>query len=167
MEEYVVSTFIYMNSMGLLGTRAPMGIDIIITFLSLLPLLNWFSIYLATRKKLKLHQITQYLLFLLSIIVLGLFASFVHGKETLSLLIEESNIAYTKAFALVLLHILVTLTTLTLWLFTIIYAQSDKKRNALPGLYSVSHKRSGKRVFLAIVLMSISSLSVYWVLFVA
>jgi putative membrane protein len=166
-EEYFFLLIDYINTAGFLETRASFGIDIIVTFLALLPILSGISIFFAIRKKLKLHQFTQFLLFFLSLISLILFAYNVYYQEGFDLLLEESSINGVMALIILVLHIVISMISLTLWIFALIYALSDKKRMALPGLYSVSHAQAGKRVFKGIVLISLSSIGIYWVLFVA
>ena len=152
---------------GFLETRASLGIDVIVSFLALLPILSGLSIFFAIRKKLKLHQLTQFLLFFLTLIALVLFAYMIHSKEGFEVLLQKSSIDSVMALIILALHIVISLICLTLWLFALIYAIADKKRMALPGVYSVSHAQAGKRVFKSILLLSISSVGIYWMLFMA
>ncbi len=162
-------TFIleYMRIAGFLETRASLGIDIVVTFLAFLPLLSILSIFLVIKKYLKMHQVTQLLLFFLTMILLGLFAYIVHYEEGLATLIQKSSIDKIKVYTLLILHAFISIGTLTIWLFALFYALSDRKRRALPGVYSASHAKAGKRIFKGIVLMALTSTGIYWVLFIA
>jgi uncharacterized membrane protein YozB (DUF420 family) len=166
-EEYFFPLIEYIDKAGFLETRASLGIDVIVTFLALLPILSGVSIFFAIRKKLKLHQFTQFLLFFLTLIALILFAYIIHYKEGFELLLQESNLDSSIAFLALILHVVISIITLTLWMFALMYALSDRKRRALPGVYSESHAQAGKRVFKAIVLTALSSASIYWVLFMS
>jgi putative membrane protein len=166
-EEYFFLLVEYVNKAGFLETRASFGIDVLVTFLALLPILSGISIFFAIRKKLKLLQFTQFLLFFLTIIALILFAYIVHYKEGFESLLQKTSIDGAMALGILVLHIVISIISLTLWMFALIYALSDKKRMALPGVYSVSHAQAGKRVFKGIFLIALSSSSIYWVLFMA
>ncbi len=165
MDGYILFLVEYMDGIGFLKTRAPLYIDIIISILILSPLLSGLSIWFAIRKLLKLHQFTQFLLFFFMVITLGLFAYGIHFKEGFNLLLEKSAIDNLQAVIILFAHILISTTTVILWIFALIYAVSDKKRRALPGLYSESHARTGRRVFVGIILTAFSSLAIYWMLF--
>ena len=167
LEEYLAFTISQLDSSGFFETRASLSIDIIVSFLAMLPLLSGISIFLAIRKYLKLHQVTQLLLFLLSLVFLGFFAYIVHYREAFDLLLQESSIDKITILVLLVVHSFIAFVTLVFWFFVLIYALSDSRRRALPGVYSESHRKAGKRVFMAIVLTAISSVSIYWILFVA
>ncbi|CAA6816132.1 MAG: Unknown protein [uncultured Sulfurovum sp.] len=166
-EEYFTFFISQLALSGFWETRASIHMDIIISFLLLLPFLSGLSIFLAIRKHLKLHQVTQFLLFLLTLISLSFFAYFVHYLNSFEHLLQESTVDAVTALVLLVFHIIISTVTLVLWLFTLIYALSDKRRRALPGVYSESHAQSGKRVFKGILLITLSSLGMYWVLFIA
>ncbi|CAA6798794.1 MAG: Unknown protein [uncultured Sulfurovum sp.] len=166
LEEYLAFIINQLDSSGFLGTRASLFIDIIVSFLVMLPLLSGISIFLAIRKHLKLHQVTQLLLFLLTLAFLGIFAYIVHYREAFDLLLQESSVDRATILVLLVVHAFIASVTLVFWFFVLIYALSDRRRRALPGLYSESHKKAGKCVFTAIALTASSSVSIYWVLFV-
>jgi len=167
MEEYVLFVQDKLVIAGFLDTRAPLYMDIIVSFLALLPILSGISILFAIRRYLKLHQLTQFLFFFLTLIALALFAYSVHYNSSFELLLEESKLEPLTALVVLIVHIIISIVTLTLWTFALIYALSDRKRRALPGVYSLSHAQAGKRVFKGIVLTALSSLGIYWVLFMS
>jgi len=53
-----------------------------------------------------------------------------------------------------------------IWAHTLITARKDSNKKTLPGLYSNSHKKAGKRAFFWIVATSITGLWVYILLFI-
>ena len=77
------------------------------------------------------------------------------------------NMDNTQSFYFFIFHLIITLITFILWKSTILFASADKKRRALPGLYSRSHKTAGKRVVMGIVLVSITLGILYKMLYVA
>jgi len=165
MEEYLLLILNKLAMVGFLETRAVMYTDIIISFLALLPLLSGVSIFFAIQRFLKLHQVTQFLLFFVTLIILLLFAYTVHYKEGFEILLKSSSIDRLIIVILLVIHTIISLVTLYFWFFTLIYAVSDRKRRALPGMYSRTHKEAGKRVFQGIFLIALTSTSIYWVLY--
>jgi len=167
MEEYLIFVLDKLALAGFLETRASLSMDLIISFLVILPILSGISIFFAIRQKLALHQSTQFLLFFLTLIFLGLFTYIVYYIKGIEFLLQESSVGSTKAFLILVAHAIISLTTLVLWMFALLYALSDRKRRALSGLYSQSHKEAGKGVFKSILLTSLISVISYWVLYVA
>lgn len=167
MDGYLLFVLDKLMIVGFLETRAPLYIDVIVSFLAMLPILSGISIFFAIRKHLKLHKFTQFLLFFLTVIALVLFAYSVHYIEGFELLLQKSSIGSSVALAVLILHIIMVICTLTLWAFALMYALSDMKRRALPGVYSLSHAKAGKRVFKGIILIAVSSVGIYWMLFMA
>ena len=164
-------TFLYnvdiWSNVGFLGSRAPLYIDIVVSFFSLLPFLLLFSILLAGNNSLKLHKVMQVLLFLFTLLGLSLFAYGVYFQEEYTLLVKQSSIPSNQILYFLIFHILVVVVMMSKWLFAILYALSDMKRRALPGVYSEGHRRSGKRIFFGIFLISLTLVGIYWMLFVA
>ena len=154
-----------LDLLGFLDTRASLLMDLIIVFLVILPLLSGISILFAIKKIIKVHQFSQFLLFFLTVTALVLFAYIVHFNKGFEVLLEKSSINHTLSLVILSSHIIVTLTTLTLWMFALIYALSDRKRKGLPGVYSRSHAKAGKRVFKGIVLTSFTSVGIYLMLY--
>ena len=167
MDEYLLFILDKLMATGFLETRAVLYVDIIVSFLVILPILSGISIAFAIKQHVKLHQMTQFLLFFLSVFALASFAYVVHYKEGFDTLLQESSITSSIASALLIIHIIISITTLILWMFALIYALSDKKRRGLPGVYSESHAKAGRRVFKGIFLTTLTSVSTYWVLFIA
>jgi len=170
-KEYVLMECLAMVSLeefmviGFWQTKATLYIDIVVTYLILLPFLMALSIYSAIRESFKIHQVSQFVLFTLSIFTLGVFAYYVHFIIGFDTLIQSTQIETLYAYMLLILHIIIAIVMLVLWFFTLMYALSDYKRRALPGVYSESHRRFGKRVFLSVVLNAVSTGVLYWVFF--
>ncbi len=152
---------------GFLDTRASYLIDIIISFLVTLPIATICSIFFVKRGYIKIHQFLQISLFFITIGSLSIFAYTVHYIEGFDYLIRKSSINPNMAFAILTIHVLSVITATMTWFLTIFYAINDKKRRALPGVYSGPHRRAGWRVLLSIVMVSITSLGIYWVLYIA
>jgi hypothetical protein len=157
----------YLLGTGFLGTRASLEIDLIMLFLTLLPILVWGSIWLAIHEYHKLHRQIQTVLFYLSVVVLTAFFYSLYFHRDLEALMVQSFLSMRYAVLLFIVHGMVVMVSVLMWFSTLFFAKADQKRRALPGLYSLSHKASGRRTFVAIVITSVSTLALYIIVFVA
>ena len=148
----------YMFEAGFLGTRAPFFMDLVTIIVAFLPLLVAGAIYLAKIKKYKLHAFAQIFIFAFSVIVIFYFELGVRVGGGFNSFMDGSTVAYSYAFFVLMLHIVIAVITLIIWFMTLIKA---KKYLAL-GI----HKKLGKITFLGIVLTALSSMWVYLLLFV-
>ena len=157
----------YMFEAGFLGTRAPIFMDIIVIIVGLLPFLIAFTIWFAINKMYGLHRFFQTILFVVTIVALVYFKYGMYMAGGFDVYIKGSSIDSTIAFYFLVFHIVIASITLIMWFATMKFASGDNRRKALPGLYSNSHKKSGKRLAFAILLTSITGVIVYWMLFIA
>jgi len=156
----------YFFEIGFLSTRASYYMDVIVVYLLVLPLLVSFSIGLAVQRSYKMHRFTQTVLFMFTAIALASFHYGIHMIENFEKVMALSSTSYKYAYYLLMVQTVLSIITLVLWLSTRLFAIQDRRRKGLPGLYSRSHKSSGRRVFLAIILTSISTVYLYWILYV-
>jgi len=156
-----------LSVVGFWGTNAPLHMDVMVSFLAILPILSGISIIFAIKRSFKLHQFTQFLLFFLTVAALGFFAYLAYYTNSFELFTKSSSIDYTLVLVALVTHAIIAISTVLLWMLSLMYALSDKKRRALPGLYSQSHTKAGKRVFAGIVLTALSAIGIYWMLFLA
>lgn len=152
---------------GFWETKATLYIDIVVTYLVALPIFVALSIYAARQEFYQLHKTVQILLFSTTSLTLALFAYYVHFIVGFDALLKQSRLDASYAFLVLVIHILLSVGTMIFWLFTLSYAISDYKRYALPGVYSEAHKRSGRRVFYAIIATSVSTMILYWIFFMS
>ncbi|RUM68236.1 MAG: hypothetical protein DSZ07_06970 [Sulfurovum sp.] len=144
----------YLLDIGFLGTSAPYFMDIILVYLLSLPILMTFSILLVGNRKYGLHRFTQTLLFLLTVFVLFIF------NYEIYIVVEK------ELFYLLLIELFFSIVILIMWLRVILFAVDDRRRKGLPGLYSSSHKKSGKRIFLVMLFMIFINTYLYWIVYV-
>ena len=156
----------YLFDIGFLGTRAPYYIDGIIVYLLLLPILIMFSISLASSRKYALHRFMQTVLFLLTLVAVVSFNYGIHMIEDFDKLMSVSSVNYNQAFYILVLETILSMIMLILWLSTLLFAISDRRRRALPGFYSRSHKTSGRRLFVVIILAILTICCFYWLVYV-
>jgi uncharacterized membrane protein YozB (DUF420 family) len=141
--------------------------DIIVIIVGLLPFLIVLTIWFAKNKMYKWHRFLQTVLFLVTIIALIYFKYGMYTAGGFEFYMKGSSIDLTMAFYFLVFHVIIASITLILWFITMKFASADKKRRALPGLYSRDHKKSGKRLAFAISLTSITGIGVYYILFIA
>ncbi|MEA2027779.1 MAG: DUF420 domain-containing protein [Campylobacterota bacterium] len=153
----------YMFEAGFLGTRAPFFMDFVTIIVALLPLLIAGSIALAKKQSYKAHHITQVIILITSVIVVGYFEFGVRLGGGFSEYVKETSVSYGVALAILIVHILIALVTLYLWIEVMI---KSKKYNIIESPNSeYNHKKAGMRVAMGIVATSLSGLIVYVVLF--
>lgn len=156
----------YMFEAGFLGTRAPYFMDFVMIIVALLPLLTLVAIGMAKIQSYKLHQISQTIIFVVSVIVVGYFEYGVRVGGGFEAFMEGSNTAYNYAFYVLIVHILIALLTIGFWIKTILSARKAVKNNLLPGSASKQHKRDGQLTFAGIFLTSFTGIWVYVLLFI-
>ena len=156
----------YMFETGFLGTRAPFFMDFVMIIVALLPLLSLSAISLAKIKKYKLHALSQNIIFITSVIVVGYFEYGVRARGGFNALMEGSNTSHDYALYVLIFHIIVATLTLIIWIKTLWLARKTTQRSTLPGSYSKTHKKAGQLTFIGIFLTAFTGMWVYLLLFV-
>ena len=156
----------YMFTQGFLGTRAPFFMDFVTLIVALLPLLVYSSIVLAKKKLYKAHSLTQNIIFIVSVVVVGYFEYGVRIGGGFDAFMEGSGVSYTYASIVLGVHILIAVFTLIHWSITLYKANSYFRNGLIPGKKSVDHKNSAIKTFVGIVLTSFSGIWVYLLMFV-
>jgi len=157
----------YISEIGFLGTKAFFYTDIVLIYMIMLPFLMIFSIGFAMKHYYVLHKMTQVLLFFITLGMLSLFYYEIFLSNIFDNLFIVGNTESNQSFYFLMLHVIIALITFILWKSTILFASADKKRRALPGLYSRTHKIVGKRVLLGVVLIALTVGVLYRMLYVA
>ncbi len=104
--------------------------------------------------------------FVISVIVVGFFEYGVRMEGGYKNLMEGSSVSHDYLLYVLIFHIIISVITLILWVKTLYYAKRYKKQSTLPGLYSETHKKDGKRTFIGIILTMLTGAWVYALLFV-
>lgn len=151
---------------GFLGTRAPLFMDIVTVIVALLPFLILGAVSLARRKLYNLHATVQKTLFIVSVIVVAYFEYGVRSVGGFDTFMEGSSTPKGYAFWVLIFHISIAVVTLVLWIITLLRAKRYRRVNALPGMYTISHKKAGIRTFIGILMTSVTGIWVYYILFV-
>jgi len=155
----------YMFEAGFLGTRAPFFMDFVMIMVALLPLLVLVAISFARKKNYHLHGITQSILYVIAVIVVGYFEYGVRAGGGYEGFVEASSVSHHYAFYVLIFHIAVAVIGFIIWTHTLVTARKAMKNNTLVGTSSASHKKAGKRAFIWIILTAITGIWVYILLF--
>jgi len=155
----------YMFQPGFLGTRAPFFMDFVMIMVALLPSLVAVAISFAKKKSYSLHAITQTILFVVAVIVVGYFEYGVRAGGGYENFVKESAVSHNYMFYVLIFHIIVAIIGFLIWAYTLIVARKYDKDRTLPGRYSTVHKKYGKLSFFLIVATSITGIWVYILLF--
>lgn len=156
----------YMFQAGFMGTRAPFFMDFVTLIVVFLPLIVFASILLARKKKYVLHALTQNIIFVAAVIVLGYFELGVRVGGGFDAFMEGSSVSHTYASIVLVMHILIAVTMLFYWIMTVLNANLQYKRGLIPGPKSSHHKLLAAKTFIAIIFTSFSGIWVYLLLFV-
>jgi len=156
----------YMFEAGFLGTRAPFFMDFVTLIVAMLPLLVLGAIVMAKKRAYTAHALTQTLILILSVIVVGYFEYGVRLGGGFNAFMKGSHVSHDYALWVLVVHIIISVVTLGIWVSTLISALKDQKNNKLPGQFSQAHKKSGIRTFIGIFLTALSGIWVYLLLFI-
>ena len=156
----------YMFQAGFLGTRAPFFMDEVMIIVALLPFLIGFGIWLARLGYHKLHYRFQTILFVVTVVVLVYFEYGTKVGGGFKEYIKDSSIDLSFALSFLIFHIIIASIMVIMWGWTIKVSFADRKRRALPGVYSLGHKKFGRVVAFFILLTSVTGLGVYAILFI-
>jgi len=148
----------YMFESGFFGTRAPFFMDFVTLIVAVLPFLMMGAIFFAKIKKYKVHQMAQYALFIVSVIVVAYFEIGVRAGGGFNSFIEESSVAHNYALMVLIVHIIIAVATLFVWVMALTRAKKYLREK--------KHIQMGKITFSGIVLTSLSGIWVYLLLFV-
>lgn len=143
----------YLFDVGFLGTQAIYYIDVIVVYLLFLPILMGFSISLATRRMYGLNRFIQTLLLILTLSSLVIFNYEINGMDS----IVDKSLSI-----IIMIEMFLSSLLSVMWITLLLFSIEDRRRRGLPGLYSASHKKSGRRVFIVMLLTVLSNLYLYW-----
>ena len=156
----------YMFKTGFLGTNAPLFMDFVTLIVAVLPILVYSAIMFARKKMYKTHMVLQNIIFVFSVIVLGYFELGVRVGGGFEAFMSESEVSYTYALVVLVLHIIIAIIMLFYWILTIITGNYHFSKKTLPGRSSALHKHLAVKTFMGIIFTSFSGIWVYLLLFV-
>jgi putative membrane protein len=153
---------------GFLGTRAPLILDVLcLAMLAVLAVLGW-SIYLAKcQQRYELHKSIQITLGVVLLVVVALFELDIrlHGWQDRAAG-EVGGHASTQALTALYVHLVFAVSTVLLWIATIVLAFRRFTKPPMPGPHSQTHKRLAWLSTLDMVLTTVTGWIFYVVAFV-
>lgn len=147
---------------GFLGTRAPFFMDFVTLIVALLPFLMAFAIWFAKKRLMTLHKVSQLILFVVSLIVVGYFEYGVRVGGGVAAFAKESSLSQNFLLGFLIFHIIISIATVVWWTKTLI---GGFKANSTQGA-SAQHRKDGMRTMLGVFLTSLTGVWVYLFLFV-
>jgi len=156
----------YMFQAGFLGTRAPFFMDFVTLIVAFLPIIVMASILLARRGHYKLHALSQNIIFVAAVIVLGYFELGVRVGGGFDAFMQGSGVSHTYASIVLVMHIIIAVVMLFYWIRTVLNANLQFRKGLIPGVKSREHKMLAAKTFMAIIFTSFSGIWVYLLLFV-
>ena len=153
-----------MFDVGFLGTKAPFYMDIVTLFFAFFPFLMAMAIYTAKKKMYELHYKLQMGLFVVTLIVVGLFEVGVRVSGGFYAFMQHSNVNEVFMMIFLFVHIIVAIVSVVLYSILIYGAFREFKLKSTPIIKS--HKRFGMIVFFGMSATSLMGVLIYYLLFV-
>jgi putative membrane protein len=148
---------------GFLGTSAPFYMDLVTLYFAILPLLMGSAIFVAVKKRYELHYKMQLSIFVLTLLIVGVFEVGVRISGGFSAFMEQSNANTTFMIIFLLIHILIALATVVLYSILIYSAIKQFRLKSAPIVKS--HKKLGMIVFFGMSITSFMGVMIYYLLF--
>ncbi len=148
---------------GFLGTKALIYMDIITIYFGLLPFLMASAIYMAIKKRYKLHYKMQLSIFIMTLIVVTLFEVGVRISGGFSAFMQDSNADYYYLLIFLVIHVLIAV--LSVVLYTILIYSSTQQYIFNKEPLALNHKKMGQVVFFGMTITSIMGILIYYFLF--
>jgi len=150
---------------GFFGTKAPMFMDIVTLIVVLLPLLVYGSIFLAIKKRLKWHKITQISLFIVTLLVVLFFEYGVRMDGGIKKYLTYTDLSDSFVIGFLMVHIAIATGMMAIWGRLLYLSYKAEKAGELPGKFSETHRRLTWVTNIFILLTSLSGFGVYYILF--
>ena len=156
----------YMFKPGFLGTSAPLFMDMVTLIVAFLPIIVYGAIIFARKKMYVTHTILQNIIFVFAVIVVGYFELGVRVGGGFDAFMSDSDVSYTYALVVLILHIIIATLMLFYWIITIFTGNIHFKKGLIPGPASSFHRKVAVKTFMGIIFTSFSGIWVYLLLFV-
>lgn len=145
--------------------EAPIYMDIMAIYFAILPILFALSIFLAIKKKYKLHFISQTLLLISSLIVILYFEISVRVYGGFVKFADNSSLSFEFLLIYLIIHILIATASLGGWLYLYIISLKEYKNGGIESFKSSKHKKIGKAIFYSMSLSSYMGVLLYVLIF--
>ena len=155
----------YMFKNGFMPFGAPLFMDEIVVIIALLPFLIVFAISQAKKKKISFHIKLQTFLYLIGMLVILYFEYGARAIGGFNRFLEKSAINHTFLYIFLVSHIIIAITTIFLWSYTIYFGL--RYHNKLPQKeFKFRHIKMALKAFFGITLTSVTGVLLYIFMFV-
>ena len=155
-----------MQEISLLGTNAPLYMDIMTIYVVFLPFLLLISIFFAVKQKYKTHFISQAIILSISLCVILYFEVMTRLENKFLVYVEQSSFSFGFLLTFLVIHIIIATASLAGWVYLFIVSYKAYRKNELDKLRGSNHKKIGKAIFLTLTISSIMGVCMYLFLFV-
>lgn len=145
---------------------SPIYMDVMALYFAILPFLFAFTIYLAIKKKYKLHFQTQTILLALSLLIILYFEVSARIFGGFMMYAQHSTLSFEFLVVYLVIHIILATASLGGWVYLYIVSFKAYKNNKLEDIINSKHKKIGKAIFLSMSLSSYMGVLLYLFLFV-
>jgi len=152
-----------MFELGFFDTKAPLYMDIITLYFALLPFFMGSAIFMAIKKRYEAHYRMQILIFIITLVIVGIFEVGVRVSGGFNAFMQQSNADYLSMIIFLVFHILVAFASVVL--YSILIYSSFKQFRLKSEPLVKSHKKLGIVVFSGMSLTSVSGVMIYYFLF--
>jgi putative membrane protein len=149
---------------GFLGTRADFLMDIVVVVFAVLPFLELWAISLVRKGEHDRHRRFQVGALVLILVAVVLFEVDIRLSGGTVAFMKDSPLQGTTFLRVFLItHVLIAITTFTAWAVHDVKSWRRQRADvpSLPGDWSAKHRRVGKRIYVGIVLTSITGIALY------
>ena len=146
--------------------NAPLHMNVMVVFFTILPIILWKSISFAKNRKYKLHFISQGFILILTILVLSYFEIMIRVDSGFFEFIKKSSISHDFLTKYLLFHIIISSVSAILWITLFFKSMNMYRAGKMEELKSSKHKRIGITTFVFLLLSCITGVFVYLFLFI-
>jgi putative membrane protein len=144
---------------------APLFMDVVSIYFTLLPFLLFFAIRFAMKKNYKAHMISQISVFALTMVMVVIFEIGVRFIGGFSEFLKLSSVSENFFLIYLALHVIIALISVVSWILMLIMGYSNYKDGGFESSYFQKHKIRAKFLFLGLTLTAYSGSGIYYMLF--
>lgn len=140
--------------------------DVMALYFAIVPFLFAFTIYLAKKKKYRLHFLTQSLLLAFSLVIILYFEISARLFGGFMMYAQNSSYSFEFLITYLTIHIIIATASLGGWLYLYIITFKAYKKGEMSTIMNSNHKKIGKAIFASFSLSSYMGVLLYMFLFV-
>ena len=143
-----------------------MYMDLVTIYFALLPFFLAFSIYYAIKKDYKRHFSSQFVLLIVTLLVVVIFEIGIRISGGFLEYSKNTSISYNFMLIFLIIHIIIAIASISGWLYLFITSYKAYKKDKFKTIQNTKHKKIGKAIFLSLTISSYMGVCIYLFLFV-